>query len=117
MTNPEQPQDLVVRKSGPPTPVNSADILATLIDSFKTHNIPLSSRYKGIIATRAKQLLEDGFDHQTITIAAAIAIRRGQPHLIEHITQDLVLAREGHLLTREQYQQQLQDEIELGRNR
>lgn len=104
----------IVRKDGSVTPVNAADVLANVIDRFREAGIPLPAKYKGQLARSIKGLLEDGFDWRTLTLAAAIAIKRAEPHNLHHIALDLVLARNGMRMTRLEYEKALQDEMEIG---
>lgn len=104
----------IVRKDGSVTPVNAADILAEVIDRFRANGIPLPSEYKGILARKLKKLLEDGFQWQTLTLASATAIKRGEPHNLHHIALDFVLAGKGMKMTRAEYEKALQDEMEIG---
>jgi hypothetical protein len=104
----------LVRANGSITPWNAADILAAVIDVFTENNVPITSRAKGMIGRQAKELLEDGFDHSTIVVAAVTVLRRGDPHNLHFVAQDLVMARAGRRMTRREYYQALEDEMELG---
>lgn len=100
-------QPLIHRKTGPPTPINAHDILAALVDTMRLHGIPVASRYKGMIAKQAKELLDDGFTADVILTAAVLSVRRGTPHELHHITQDIAVAQAGQHLSRRDYQHQL----------
>jgi hypothetical protein len=107
----------IERKTGQVTPANAHDVMATVIDTFQAKGIPLPRRFKGMIAKNAKELLEDGFDFETVAIAAVIACKRGQPYALPYIAGDIVMARSGERMTRREYEKALEDEMEVGRGR
>jgi hypothetical protein len=96
-----------------PRPKTAQDVLITVCDTFAEKQIPLSSRHKGMIARQAKELLDDGFDYETVVIASVIALRRAQPQSLHFIASDLVMARAGERMTRVEYERALQDEMEI----
>lgn len=112
--------DLVPREKGGQTPAqreyprDAQGVLGAVIDTFAASNIPISSRHKGIIGKQAKELLIDGFDFETVVVASVISLRRAQPQNLHFIAADLVMARAGQRMTRREYEQALQDEMELG---
>lgn len=109
--------DEVARRSGETTPANAHDVLATVCDIFNAHNIPLPTRHKGILARNAKELLDDGFEYETVVVASVIALRRGAPQHVQWVASDLVMARGGQRMDRREYEKALQDEMEVGRGR
>jgi hypothetical protein len=90
------------------------DVVATLVDACRTVGIPLSLRYRGIIAKHAKELLQADFDYPTVVIAGLMSIRRGEPWNMQHIAQDFVTARAGQRVTRREYERALEEEMILG---
>lgn len=107
--------DTVVRKSGATTPANAGDVIATVIDIFSELGIPLSGRYRGMLGRHSKDLLESGFDFQTVVVAAVMACKRGVPQHLTFIAQDLVMARAGQRMTRKEYERAIEDELEIRR--
>jgi hypothetical protein len=96
--------------------LTAADVIACVVDWFSLKNIPISSRWKGMIGRQAKELLADGFDFDTVVAASILAIRRGGPHLVHYIAGDLVAAKAGEWIpTRDVYRKKLEDEIEIRR--
>lgn len=93
---------------------NAGDVIASVVDTFREKGIPVASRHKGIIGKQAKELLDDGFDFATVSVAAVIAVRRGEPQNLHFIASDLVMARAGQRMTRREYERALQDEMEIG---
>lgn len=91
------------------------NVVANVVDAFTEKGIPIPSRHKGMIARQAKELIGDGFDVGTLSIAAVIALRRGEPQNLHFIASDLVMARAGEKMTRREYEKALQDEMEVGR--
>lgn len=89
------------------------DVVATVVDTFTAKGIPIPSRHKGMIARQSKELLSDGFDYETVVVAAVVSLKRGQPQNLHFIASDLVLARAGERMTRREYEKALQDEMEL----
>lgn len=87
--------------------INAGDVIAAVVDTMALHDVPVSSRAKGILAKQAKELLEDGFDADTVLAASVIALRRGQPHVAHYVAQDLALAQKGQHLTRDDYRAEL----------
>lgn len=104
----------IVRKSGEITPVNAGDVLGAVLDQFRLVNIPVASRHKAILGRQIKELLIDGFDAHTLILASAIALKRMEPQNLHFIAGDLVMARGGVRMTRREYEQALQDEMEIG---
>jgi hypothetical protein len=113
--HPERIDEGIVRKDGSVTPWNAADVVGAVVDQFRLAGMPIPARYKAQIGKAAKGLLADGFDAKTLVLASAIAVRRAEPHNLHHIAMDLVLARGGMRMTRREYEQALQDEMEIGR--
>lgn len=107
----------IVRKSGEITPVNAGDVLGAVLDQFRLVNIPVASRHKAILGRQIKELLIDGFDAHTLILASAIALKRMEPQNLHFIAGDLVMARGGVRMTRREYEQALQDEMEIGGRR
>lgn len=93
------------------------DVLATVCDTFNARRIPIPTRHKGILARNAKELLDDGFEYETVVVASVIALRRGAPQHVQWIAADLVMARGGERMSRREYEKALQDEMEVGRGR
>lgn len=91
----------------------AATVIANVMDVFAAKNIPVASRHKGIIGKQAKELLADGFDVSTLTVAAVTALRRGEPQNLHFIANDLVMAKAGQRMTRREYERALQDEMEI----
>lgn len=104
----------VARANGTIEPANTFDVLATVIDKFKAHGIPIASRHKGIIGRQVKELLNDGFEPELLVLATFTALRRGEPQNVHFIANDLNMARAGQRMTRREYETALQDEMELG---
>ena len=104
----------VVRRDGSTTPATAGDVLAIVCESFASAGIPLVPRFKAIIGKQAKELLEAGFDAETLVAAAAIALKRSEPQNLQFIASDLVMGRAGVRMTRRDYEKALQDEIEIG---
>ena len=100
-----------------PRVLTAQDVIATVIDTLALKGIPLAPRYKGQLAKESKALLEAGFEYETVVVAALICVRRGVPHLLQHVASDLTAARAGDRMTRAEYERALQDEIEVGRFR
>lgn len=105
----------VERKNGELTPANAGDVIATVVDIFSDLGIPLSGRYRGMIGRHAKDLLESGFDYQTVVVAAVMACKRGVPQHLTFIAQDLVMARAGQTMSRREYERAIEDELEIRR--
>ena len=93
----------------------AADVIRNMVDVFQAKGIPVASRHKGMIGRQAKELLADGFDVGTVTVAAVIALKRSEPQNLHFIANDLVMARAGEKMTRREYERALQDEMEVGR--
>lgn len=89
------------------------DVVRTLCDAFAAESIPIHPRHKGIIAKQAKESLDAGYQFETVVIAGATALRRGQPQNLHFIINDLVMAGAGKYMTRREYEKALQDEMEL----
>ena len=104
----------VVRKDGSTTPANAGDVLAIVVEQFALAKMPLLPRFRAIAGKQVKECLEGGIDAETMVLATAIAFKRGEPHRLVWIAQDLVLARGGVRMTRLQYEKALQDEMEIG---
>lgn len=94
---------------------NAGTVIKNVIDLFSAHGVPISSRHKGMLARQSKELITDGFDAGTVTVAAVIALKRGEPQNLHFIAADLVMARAGQRMTRREYERALQDEMEIGR--
>lgn len=95
-----------------PRQQTAADVVASVIDTYRAEGVPLAPRYTGIIGKHAKELLGAGFEFAVVAQAALIAVRRGEPHNVQHIAQDIALGKLR--LTRREYERQLQDEREVG---
>lgn len=93
---------------------SAADVIAAMMDLFAEKRIPVSSRARGMVGRQAKELLSDGFDYETLVVAAVTAVRRGEPHRMHWIASDLVMARAGEKMDRRAYERALQDEMEIG---
>lgn len=115
--HPDVIEEGILRASGKMTPANAGDVIAAVTDLFAEKKIPIASRHKGIIGKQAKELLDDGFDFGTVTVAAVMALRRSEPQNLHFIASDLVMARAGERMTRREYERALQDEIEIGGSR
>lgn len=107
--------EIVPSGAGPPAERErtARDVLIVVCDTFSAKGIPLPSRHKGIIARQSKELLDDGFDFETVVVSSVIALRRAQPQNLHFIATDLVMARAGERMTRREYERALQDEMEL----
>jgi hypothetical protein len=97
-----EPSDKALAKQ-----VTAQDIVTALVDMMSAHGAPVTSRARGVIGKQAKDLLKDGFRPEVVYAAAAIALRRGQPHITHHIAQDIVLTETGQHLTRAEYQRDI----------
>lgn len=97
-----------------PRAKTARDVVAAVVDTFQAKGVPIASRHKGMIARQAKELLSDGFEFETVTVAAVIALRRAEPQNLHFIAADLVMARAGEKMTRREYERALQDEMEIG---
>ena len=106
---PRQPESAL----SPERQKSAQDVIGTVCDTFAAEGIPILPRHKGIIGKQAKECLEAGFEFETVVIAAATALRRGQPQNLHFIANDLVMARAGKRMTRGEYERALQDEMEL----
>ena len=93
---------------------SAQEVIANVVDTFSEKGIPIPSRHKGIIGKQAKELLADGFDVSTLTIAAVVALKRGEPQNMHFVASDLVMARAGQKLSRSEYERMLRDEMEIG---
>jgi Helix-turn-helix domain len=109
------PVEGVIRSDGHVTPFTAADVVAALIDVFRVHHVPLNRRYVGMVARSSKELLEDGFDFATVTVAAVTSVRRGCPWQVHHIAQDLAVTKAGQRMGRDEYERMLDDEMDLRR--
>lgn len=109
------PVDSVIRADGNVTRANAGDVVGEVVDIFSDLNIPLSGRYRGMIGRHAKDLLDSGFDFQTVVVAAVMACKRGTPQNLTFIAQDLVMARAGQSMTRREYERAIEDELEIRR--
>lgn len=89
--------------------VTAQDIVGTMVSSMKERGVPVTSRARAIIGKQAKELLADGFEPETVYAASVIALRRGEPHVVHYIAQDMVLARAGQRVTRAEYNRELQN--------
>jgi hypothetical protein len=96
-------------------PRDSAGVVAIVCDNFTAKMLPIPRAHIAILGKHAKALLEDGFEWETVVVAAAIALRRGQPQFLQYIASDVVMAKAGERMSRRQYEQMLQDEMELKR--
>jgi hypothetical protein len=94
-------------------PRTAQDVVGEVVDVFAEQGIPLAGRFRGMIGRHAKDLLESGFDFETVVVAAVIAVRRGAPQNLTFIATDLVTARAGQRMTRQEYERALQDEMEI----
>lgn len=94
-------------------PRDAQGVVGTVVDTFTAKGIPIPSRHKGMIARQSKELLDDGFEYETVVVAAVVSLKRGQPQNLHFIASDLVLARAGERMTRREYEKALQDEMEL----
>lgn len=105
----------IERKNGDTTPANAGDVVGTVVDIFTDLNIPLSGQYRGMIGRHAKDLLNSGFDYQTVVVACVMACKRGTPQHTTFIAQDLVMARAGQKMSRREYERAIEDELEIRR--
>ena len=85
------------------------DVVARTINHFDGTEVIVPPSWRGIIGRNAKALLSAGFDEETVTMAAVLAVRRGAPQLMQYIAGDIGLARSGQHLDRKGYERQLQD--------
>lgn len=95
-------------------PTTAQGVIGKTIDLFAEKKVPVSGRARAMIGKQAKELLEDGFDFDTLVIASVMAVKRGEPHRMHWIASDLVVARAGEKMTRREYERALQDEMEIG---
>lgn len=107
--------ELVERKGGRLTPANAGDVVATVVDIFAEQGIPVAGRFRGMLGRAAKDLLDSGFDYQTVIVASVMAVKRGVPQHATFIAQDLVMARAGQRMTRKEYERAIEDELEIRR--
>lgn len=96
-----------------PQQMTAQDVVGMVVDTFAAQGIPLAGRFRGIIGRHAKDLLDSGFDFETVVVASVMAIRRGAPQNLTFIATDLVTARAGQRMTRHEYERALQDEMEI----
>lgn len=98
--------------TAPPQPrqISASTILSAAIDTLALHDVTaIPGRWKAMIGKQAKELLGDGFDPETILVAAVAALRRGEPHRMFWIAGDLSLAKGGALMSRAEYRSQIAD--------
>lgn len=90
--------------------ITASTILSAALDTLALHNVTaIPGRWKAMVGRQAKELLGDGFDPETILVAAVAALRRGEPHRMFWIAGDLSLAKGGALMSRDEYRSQIAD--------
>lgn len=95
----------VVRRHGKVTPFNAADALAIVLDEYGQ---PVPRQHKARLGKAAKELLEDGFDPQTVCRALLIAVYRARVDLAPTIALELQSAVGGKYLGWKRYQADLE---------
>lgn len=90
-----------------PRPIRANDVMAAFIDIMRLDGIPVIPRARGMIAKASKELLEADFNADVVLTAAVVSLQRGEPHLMDMIAQDIVVAQAGKRMTREGYREVL----------
>ena len=98
--------------AGTPT---AQTLLAELLEQCKAAGILLHRRTIGQLAKTAKELLEDGFDCETISDGLRLAVATNEPHRLAAICQSINLAQKGALMNRWDADRKLRDEAEVRR--
>lgn len=103
--HPEKLSEGVVRRDGSVTPFNAADAVAVVCDNYPA---PIPRQFKARMGKAAKELLEDGFDPQTICEAMFAALRRARVDLIPTMALEIQLAKGGQYMSWRRYQSELE---------
>lgn len=91
----------VVRADGSMTPFNAGDAMAAVCDMY---GLPIPREVKARIGKSAKELLEDGFDPNTVCAAMLWAVKLARPHLVPSLALEMQSAQHGVLGTFPEYQ-------------
>jgi hypothetical protein len=94
--HPEVISNGIERANGTTTPFNAGDAVAVVADRYG-HPIPGSWRAR--LGKAAKELLEDGFDPNTVCAAMYASIRRARPDLTISLAMEIQNARTGQTMT------------------
>jgi len=91
----------VVRQNGSVTPFNAGDAIAAVVDMY---GMPIPRSLKARMGKDAKELLEDGFDPNTVCAAMLWAVKLARPHLVPSLALEMQSAQHGVLGTFPEYQ-------------
>ena len=94
----------VVRADGSVTPFNAGDATAAVVDMY---GLPIPREIKARIGKAAKELLEDGFEPNTVCAAMLWAVKLARPHLVSSLALEMQSAQHGVLGTFPEYQSYL----------
>ena len=93
----------LVRKDGTVSPFNAGDAIAAIVDVCQLNEIPLAPQVRARLGKGAKALLESGFKPDIVVAAGVTAVRAGWFGSIETIAQEMVVAKAGQSLSRQEY--------------
>ena len=102
--HPERLSEGVVRRDGTVTPFNAGDALAAVLDMYAQ---PVPRQHVARLGKAAKELLEDGFDPQTVCRAMLLALLRARVDLTATIALEIQNATGGRHLSWLTYQSEL----------
>lgn len=105
--HPEKIANGVQRANGSVTPFNAADAVAAAVDVSRDKGYPLAPAIRARLGKGAKALLSADFPPAVVVSACVIAIRTGWFGSVESIGQEILVAKAGDRINRQQFQQAL----------
>lgn len=98
--HPERLGNGIVRGSGETTPFNAGDVLAAVCEMYPG---PIPRSHRARLGKAAKELLEDGFEPQTVCAAVLQAVRMARPGMAADFALEMQNAKLGVSSTWSEY--------------